>query len=546
MIINQLTNKTSILKDDFLLISGGSIDYKCTAENLIFNSLSTFNGLTLGSKSNYVNGVFTNGLSVAGTIDFKGNPNFNVTLGSSARPIWINNYPEAVTASGSNTVLACTGNDVNNSSSYNWLKYSSENVADTLIYRDLNGAFKAGDATLKNITASENISTINGTVSSKIINATGEINTPKINVGSDKSSSAIITLNSKPDENTGLLERIIISQGYTGYDGEHLKGPLTIDCETLNVTGQPIFEWVKDESEPNMPLFIDGNGGALRYLSPNYSAVLAFEKTSDTSTTGCTWLKYSADALDNSTPEPKDTLVLRTANGNINAATFNGYTLGGTGDKGIPSSTSVDNTITTAKNEAIDASKVTNTLKTKVNTGKYYLLGVNNDNPGQVRNTITYGNLFIDMKSDGAWLTTDYVVNAVWNDIADYLNVDEDLEVVYGRAYTRDPKTNKVRLAQKNEKVIGLASDTCGFQLGKNDKEHQIPIALGGWILAYTDKDYKPGTLLKVGKKGILTKASKLDEIFSPSRIIASFDRVEKEETWHGKVVDGRNWVKIK
>lgn len=539
MTINQLTNKTSILKDDLLLISEGSIDYKCTAKDLIFNSLSTFNGLTLGSESNYVNGVFTNGLSVAGTIDFRGNPNFNVTLGSSARPIWINNYPEAVTASGSNTVLACTGNDVNNSSSYNWLKYSSEDKANTLIYRDSNGAFRTGDATLKTV------------------NATEEINTPKINVtntvnvgsdAADADSIAKIVLDSKPD-NTGLVKktsRIIISQGYTGYDGGHLKGPLTIDCETLNVTGQPIFEWVKDEREPSMPLFIDGNGGALRYLSPNYSAVLAFEKTSDTSTTGCTWLKYSADELDTSTPTPKDTLVLRTKEGNINATTFNGYTLGGTGDKGIPSSDSVNTAIESAKQGAITASKVDNTVKSKDNTGNYYLLGVDSKDPGQVRSTITYDNLYIEMKSDGAWLRTDYVVNAVWNDIADYLNVDKDLEIIYGRAYTRDPKTNKVRLAQKNERAIGLASDTCGFQLGKNDKEHQIPIALGGWILAYTDKNYKPGTLLKVGKKGILTKASKLDEIFNPSRIIASFDRVEKEETWHGKVVDGRNWVKIK
>lgn len=540
MTINQLTNKTSILKDDLLLISEDSIDYKCTAKDLIFNSLSTFNGLTLGSESNYVNGVFTNGLSVAGIIDFRGNPNFNFTRGNFARPIWINNYPEAITASETQTVLACTGNDRTSNDSYSWLKYSSEDTPDTLIYRDSNGAFNAGNATLKNINASGDISTTNGTVSSKTVN-----------VGSstaDADSTAKIVLDSKPD-NTGLVKktsRIIISQGYTGYDGGHLKGPLTIDCETLNVTGQPIFEWVKDEREPSMPLFIDGNGGALRYLSPNYSAVLAFEKTSDTSTTGCTWLKYSADKLDTSTPTPKDTLVLRTEDGNINATTFNEYTLGGTGDKGIPSSASVNTAIESAKKDAITASRVDNTVKSKDNTGNYYLLGVDSKDPGQVQSTITYDNLYIEMKSDGAWLRTDYVVNAVWNDIADYLNVDEDLEIIYGRAYTRDPKTNKVRLAQKNEKVIGLASDTCGFQLGKNDKEHQIPIALGGWILAYTDKNYKPGTLLKVGKKGILTKASKLDEIFNPSRIIASFDRVEKEETWHGKVVDGRNWVKIK
>lgn len=143
-------------------------------------------------------------------------------------------------------------------------------------------------------------------------------------------------------------------------------------------------------------------------------------------------------------------------------------------------------------------------------------------------------------------LSATYVANAIWNDIADYLEVDEDLEVIYGRTYTRDPETLKIRLAQKNEPIIGIASDTCGFKVGRNTDIHQIPIAIGGWVLAYVDNAYKPGTLLKVGDDGILTKATKRDEIFNAFRIAASYDRPEPQESWHGKEVKGRHWVKVR
>mgnify|MGYP004525270821 CR=1 FL=1 len=143
-------------------------------------------------------------------------------------------------------------------------------------------------------------------------------------------------------------------------------------------------------------------------------------------------------------------------------------------------------------------------------------------------------------------LSATYVANAIWNDIADYLEVDEDLEVIYGRTYTRDPETLKIRLAQKNEPIIGIASDTCGFKVGRNTDIHQIPIAIGGWVLAYVDNTYKPGTLLKVGDDGILTKATKRDEIFNAFRVVASYDRPEPQESWHGKEVKGRHWVKVR
>lgn len=473
MTINQLTNKTSILKDDLLLISEGSIDYKCTAKDLIFNSLSTFNGLTLGSESNYVNGVFTNGLSVAGTIDFKENPNFNTILGSSARPIWINNYPEAITASETQTVLACTGNDVNNSSSYNWLKYSSENKLDTLVLRSTLSVGTAG----------------------------GEVQ--YTNIQADRFNEFAL-------HNDGIFENHLGNKDIPNAAAvqDYVKRTIAAASTEINNT---------IESNKNT---LDNKDTELQESINSLTNTFTEVKTN----------------LEN-----KDTLLENSINTINGTATEAGSFAKGDADTLASANEYTNNAVKIKKEDTANT------------TRRYFVNFEGNIGSGDVSPEFQSSDkIYVEYKdrdNDGdseAWFTASYVCNAVWNDIADYLNVDKDLEIIYGRAYTRDPKTNKVRLAQKNERAIGLASDTCGFQLGKNDKEHQIPIALGGWILAYTDKNYKPGTLLKVGKKGILTKASKLDEIFNPSRIIASFDRVEKEETWHGKVVDGRNWVKIK
>lgn len=475
MTINQLTNKTSILKDDLLLISESSIDYKCTAKDLIFNSLSTFNGLTLGSESNYVNGVFTNGLHAAGTIDFKENPNFNITLGNFARPIWINNYPEAITASETQTVLACTGNDRTSNDSYSWLKYSSENKLDTLVLR------------------------------STLSVETAEGKVQYTNIQADRFNEFAL-------HDDGTFENHLGNKDIPNAAAvqDYVKRTITAASTEINNT---------IESNKNT---LDSKDTELQESINSLASTFTEVKTN---------LENKDILLENS---------INTINGTATEA--------GSFAKGDAT------TLFEAKKYTDSAVKISKNDNT--NTTRRYFVNFEGEGigTGAVENPAfqSSNKIYVEYKDTDnnneseAWFTASYVCNAVWNDIADYLNVDKDLEIIYGRAYTRDPKTNKVRLAQKNEKVIGLASDTCGFQLGKNDKEHQIPIALGGWILAYTDKNYKPGTLLKVGKKGILTKASKLDEIFNPSRIIASFDRVEKEETWHGKVVNGRNWVKIK
>ncbi len=154
---------------------------------------------------------------------------------------------------------------------------------------------------------------------------------------------------------------------------------------------------------------------------------------------------------------------------------------------------------------------------------------------------------FSGKKTISGDLSATRVYNAVWNDIADFLEVDEDIDIEYGKAYFRD-NNGKVRKTNKrNSYSIGIASDTFGFGVGRKDENiKQIPIAIGGWVLAYVDNVYKAGTALIATKDGTLTKASLPTKSFYPERIIAVFDREEKEEFWNKIKVAGRCWVKVK
>jgi hypothetical protein len=144
------------------------------------------------------------------------------------------------------------------------------------------------------------------------------------------------------------------------------------------------------------------------------------------------------------------------------------------------------------------------------------------------------------------------VYNAVWNDIADFVQV-EDLPqgpLQFGRVYVRDlqnPEWAHIASSYAAKGILGIASDTLGFGVGKKDDGiPQIPVAIGGFVLAYVDKVYECGTPLTTTKDGGLTKARLLTRLSHPERIIATFDKPEKGLEWNGVAVRGRHWVKVK
>lgn len=138
------------------------------------------------------------------------------------------------------------------------------------------------------------------------------------------------------------------------------------------------------------------------------------------------------------------------------------------------------------------------------------------------------------------------VYNAIWNDIADFIFVDENVKIEFGKVYYRKNDYSIVQTDKYASRAIGIASDTYGFGVGQKKEGKQIPIAIGGWVLAYTDKIYKPGTPLVATKEGKLTKARWYTVILNSDRVIAHFDRPELKPIWNGIEVNTRNWVKVR
>lgn len=139
-----------------------------------------------------------------------------------------------------------------------------------------------------------------------------------------------------------------------------------------------------------------------------------------------------------------------------------------------------------------------------------------------------------------------HVYNAVWNDIADFIEVDCPIE--YGYVYIMDEEY-KVRKSRNYMEpgIIGISSDTYGFGLGnKNGKPGLMPISIGGFVLAHVDDIYLSGTPLTCGIDGILTKIDKFDKEKFPENIVATFFKPESEKTWNGIIVNNRHWVKVK
>ena len=100
-------------------------------------------------------------------------------------------------------------------------------------------------------------------------------------------------------------------------------------------------------------------------------------------------------------------------------------------------------------------------------------------------------------------------------------------------------------MAQKG--VLGIASDTYGYGLGKDENEHQLPIAVAGFVLAYLIGDnFVPGDILTSGPDGQLMLMADEEAARFPHRVVATYYKPQLTEYYHGLTVDGRHWVKVK
>ena len=142
------------------------------------------------------------------------------------------------------------------------------------------------------------------------------------------------------------------------------------------------------------------------------------------------------------------------------------------------------------------------------------------------------------------------VYGAVWNDLVDCIEVDDECELEYGRcyAYNNGKFTKTSKYADKS--YIGIHSDTSGFEMGDKGDVKQLKASVAGYVLAYVDAEYPSGTPLTCSKHGMLTKAHFLTRILHPEMVIATYWKNEPKFVWGAEgneiEVKGRHWVRIK
>lgn len=136
------------------------------------------------------------------------------------------------------------------------------------------------------------------------------------------------------------------------------------------------------------------------------------------------------------------------------------------------------------------------------------------------------------------------VHNAVWNDLADCIEVPEDTNLEFGYCYSwNGDKVEKS--SRKSKNCIGIHSNTAGLFMGEKPVK-TIQAAVAGFVLAHMDKAYPEGTPLTWGDGGELVKCGVVERILHPERVIATFYKKETQETWHGVKVHDRHWVKVR
>lgn len=142
------------------------------------------------------------------------------------------------------------------------------------------------------------------------------------------------------------------------------------------------------------------------------------------------------------------------------------------------------------------------------------------------------------------------VYNAVWNDLTDRIPVDNDCDLEYGKCYCFDGNHYYQSKEYCPEEIIGIHSDTGGFEMGHKEGVKELQCSVSGFVLAYVDEEYPVGTPLTPTKDGYLTKILMEDKIKYPERIVATYWKNEPSEEWGSEAkkvkVNGRKWVKIR
>lgn len=204
--------------------------------------------------------------------------------------------------------------------------------------------------------------------------------------------------------------------------------------------------------------------------------------------------------------------------------------------------------------DGVDIFGVTGSIKTiDLQTTENTFTQVNNFSAAStVSNSSTTGTITI---SNGGLVAASgikgtKVYNAVWNDLADLIPVNEECELEFGKCYCFDGEKYYKSDKYLDDGIIGIHSDVAGFEMGHKDGHKELKCSVAGFVLAYVDKEYPVGTLLTCTKDGYLTEIKKEDKINYPEKIVGSYWKNETEEYWGSEqrkvLVNRRKWIKVR
>ena len=163
----------------------------------------------------------------------------------------------------------------------------------------------------------------------------------------------------------------------------------------------------------------------------------------------------------------------------------------------------------------------------------------------------TSANIYVQYGADGTSKagSTAKFYGAVWNDYAEFRKYKDGDQIPYGRVVIENGDDSLSLSTERMQKGGNLCSDTFGFAIGETE-ETQMPIAVSGRALAYTNEDrnsYEPGDAVCTGPNGTISKMTREEIKEYPDCIIGYVSAIPEYETW-GETnipVDGRIWIKV-
>lgn len=144
-------------------------------------------------------------------------------------------------------------------------------------------------------------------------------------------------------------------------------------------------------------------------------------------------------------------------------------------------------------------------------------------------------------------LNADSISGAIWNDYAEYRETIRQIEPGY---CVCEEGNGKVDISVKRlQKLPMIVSDTFGFSIGKIN-ETDVPIAVCGRVLAYTDKPiskFRIGDWVCAGKNGKVSKMNFIERLFFPDRKVGIVSSFPSQETWGSGNVSTKDriWIRI-